>query len=217
MGVDAGMVVRFTFYETDILSLKLQTNTSQMTNIALFASGSGSNAENIFNYFNGRDDVSFPLILANNPDAYVLERAQRLGIPSYVFDRNAFNNTEEVLNKLKEVNTDLIVLAGFLWLVPENILEFYPNKIINIHPALLPKYGGKGMYGMRVHEAVRASGDTETGISIHYVNKKYDEGEIIFQARCEVEECDTPDTIAQKVHGLEYAWFPVIIEELLGS
>jgi len=186
-----------------------------MTNIAIFASGSGSNAENIIHYFKNNPEISFPLILANKPDAFVLERAQRLKVPSYIFDKNTFNNTDRVLNKLKAVKTDLIILAGFLWLVPDNILAAYPNKIVNIHPALLPKYGGKGMYGMRVHEAVHSSGDKKTGISIHYVNKHYDEGEIIFQAKCTVEDEDTPDTIAQKVHAREYQVFPKIIENLV--
>jgi len=186
-----------------------------MKNIAIFASGSGTNAENIINYFQNNRNVSFPLILANKPDAYVLERAKRLGVPSGVFNRDTFYNKDDILHQLQAISTDLIVLAGFLWLVPTNILKAYPNRIINIHPALLPNYGGKGMYGMRVHEAVRASGDKETGISIHYVNEKYDEGEIIFQARCAVEESDTPESIAMKVHALEYEHFPVVIEQLL--
>ena len=186
-----------------------------MKNIAIFASGSGSNAENIINYFSDNPNVSFPLILANKPDAYVLDRAKRLKIPTYVFNRETFYKTDEVLKILEEVKTDLIVLAGFLWLVPENILRTFPNKIINIHPALLPKYGGKGMYGMRVHEAVKSSGDKESGITIHYVNEKYDEGKVIFQTKFPVEENDTPESIAQKVHKLEYEHFPVVIERLL--
>ena len=186
-----------------------------MKNIAIFASGSGSNAENIIHYFSDNPNVSFPLILANKPDAYVLDRAKRLNVPVYVFNRETFNKTDEVLRMLKEVKTDLIVLAGFLWLVPQNILRAFPNKIVNIHPALLPKYGGKGMYGMRVHEAVKSSGDKESGISIHYVNEKYDEGKVIFQTKFPVEESDTPESIAQKVHVLEYEHFPVVIEGLL--
>lgn len=186
-----------------------------MTNIAIFASGNGSNAENIINYFSGNPNVSFPLILANKPDAYVLDRAKRLKIPTYVFDKEIFYKTDEVFNILEEAKTDLIVLAGFLWLVPENILRTFPNKIINIHPALLPKYGGKGMYGMRVHEVVKSSGDKESGITIHYVNEKYDEGEVIFQTKFPIEENDTPESIAQKVHVLEYKHFPVVIERLL--
>jgi len=186
-----------------------------MKRISIFASGSGTNAENIINYFSSNPGVSIPLILANKPDAYVLERAKKYNIPTYVFNRETFYNTDDVSNKLLEVNTDMIVLAGFLWLVPDIILKSFPDRIINIHPALLPKYGGKGMYGMRVHETVIASGDKETGISIHFVNEKYDEGKIIFQAKCQIEEHDTPDTIAQKVHALEYEHFPKVIERLL--
>jgi phosphoribosylglycinamide formyltransferase-1 len=186
-----------------------------MKNIVIFASGSGSNAENIVKYFQNNPHVSVPLILANKPDAYVLERANKLSISTYIFSREIFYQTDEVLNKLLEVRTDLVVLAGFLWLVPDNILKHFPNKIINIHPALLPKYGGKGMYGIRVHETVRESGDKESGISIHYVNERYDEGEIIFQAKCPVEDHDTPESIAQKVHALEYKYFPIVIEKLL--
>lgn len=186
-----------------------------MKRVSIFASGSGSNAENIVKYFAGGKKAACALILSNRPDAMVLDRAQRLGVPTMVFNRQEFYNTDIVLNRLLETGTDLIVLAGFLWLVPENLLKVYENRIINIHPALLPKYGGKGMYGMKVHEAVKQSGDQVTGITIHYVNEKYDEGEIIFQAKCRVEPYDSPESIAGKVHDLEYRYFPEVIERVL--
>jgi phosphoribosylglycinamide formyltransferase-1 len=183
--------------------------------IAIFASGSGSNAENIANYFRGNPVAEVSLILANRPDAYVLERARRLGIPSVVFDRKQFYETEKVLEILREHHIDLLVLAGFLWLVPDNLLKAYPGRIVNIHPALLPKYGGKGMYGEKVHLAVTASGDKVSGITIHYVDEHYDEGKIIFQATCEVTPNDTPESIAQKVHRLEYEHYPKEIEKFV--
>lgn len=186
-----------------------------MKNIAIFASGSGTNAENIAEYFKGNPNVCIKLILANKPDAFVLKRAEKFSIPTFIFNRYQFYQTEEVLNILKENLICFIVLAGFLWLVPDNILKAYPNQIINIHPALLPKYGGKGFYGSVVHEAVIRSGDNESGITIHYVNEIYDSGQIIFQARCQVEPDDTPESLARKVHQLEYEYFPVVIEKLL--
>lgn len=186
-----------------------------MKHIAIFASGSGTNAENIIRYFQKHTSIRVAIVLSNKKDAYVIERARRLDIPVYVFDREVFYKTDAILDVLRENKTDLVVLAGFLWLVPENILKQYANRIINIHPALLPKYGGKGFYGMAVHEAVIRSGDKESGISIHYVNEKYDAGQVIFQVRCPVERGDTPETLAQKVHRLEYEWFPKVIECLL--
>ncbi|MBP6977089.1 MAG: phosphoribosylglycinamide formyltransferase [Bacteroidales bacterium] len=186
-----------------------------MKNIAIFASGSGTNAENIAAYFKGSPQVCIRLILTNKPDAYVVKRAEKFGIPTFVFNRRQFYQTEDVLNILKENRISLIVLAGFLWMVPDNILQAYPNRIINIHPALLPRYGGKGFYGSVVHEAVIRSGDTESGITIHYVNAVYDSGQIIFQARCPVEPGDTPESLAHRVHQLEYTYFPGVIEELL--
>ena len=186
-----------------------------MKNVAIFASGSGSNAENIIEYFKNDDRVTIAVILSNSKDAYVLQRAKKFGVPAYVFNRDDFYNGQLVLDKLMEYHTDLVVLAGFMWLVPGNILRAFSGKIINIHPALLPKYGGKGMYGMFVHEAVKQSGDTVSGISIHYVNEKYDEGEIIFQAKCNIDKKDTPESIAQKIHALEYEHFPAIIEQVL--
>ena len=186
-----------------------------MKNIAIFASGSGSNAQQIAEYFRDSDKIRISIILSNKPDAFVLERAKKLGIPSAIFTRADFNDSEHVLELLHEKRIDFIVLAGFLWFVPDNILKSYPQKIINIHPALLPKHGGKGMYGARVHRAVIEEGDAKTGITIHYVNDHYDEGEIIFQDSFDVEPGDTPETIAQKVHALEYKHFPRIIEEVV--
>lgn len=183
--------------------------------IALFASGSGSNAENIVNYFSGSSDVQIPLIVSNKPDAYVHERARKLGVPSYTFTPSEFREATAILKLLGEHEIDFIVLAGFLLKVSEPILQAFPGKIINIHPALLPKFGGKGMYGHHVHEAVVAAGERETGITIHYVNENYDEGAIIFQARCPVTPDDTPDTVAQKIHELEQEHFPTQIKAIL--
>ncbi|MBN2214546.1 MAG: phosphoribosylglycinamide formyltransferase [Bacteroidales bacterium] len=185
--------------------------------IAIFASGSGTNAENIALYFTGRNDISVACILSNKPGAYVLERAKKLDITTLVFNRQEFYETDRVLQFLKRESIGWIILAGFLWLIPEYLVDAYPGRIINIHPALLPKYGGKGMYGDKVHQAVIESGDKESGITIHYVNKEYDKGNIIFQARCRVELSDTPETLAAKVHKLEYAHFPAVIEKLIRS
>jgi phosphoribosylglycinamide formyltransferase 1 len=183
--------------------------------IAIFASGSGTNAQRIIEYFSGNPEITVSLVLSNKPDAYVLERAKKLKVPYVVFDRHTFTETDDIPDLLKKEQIDFIVLAGFLWLIPLNLIRAYPGKIINIHPALLPKYGGKGMYGERVHEAVIQSGDKESGISIHYVNEKYDEGNIIFQAKCEVLPDDTPETLAQRIHKLEYKHFPEVIEKLI--
>jgi phosphoribosylglycinamide formyltransferase-1 len=184
-------------------------------NIAIFASGSGTNAENIIRYFSNNKSAKVSLVLSNKREAYVLKRAATLNVRSVFFDRKELYEKEKVLRYLSMYKIDFIVLAGFLWLIPENILEIYEKRIVNIHPALLPKYGGKGMYGERVHEAVIARHDKVSGITIHYVNKLYDKGDIIFQTRCKVTPEDTPDTLAAKVHELEYKHFPVIIEELV--
>ena len=186
-----------------------------MKRIAIFASGSGTNAEKIIRYFTDRKTGSVKLVLSNKKDAKVLERAERLGVPTYVFNRQEFYETDKVVHLLKDKQIEFIVLAGFLWLVPENLIDAYPDRIINIHPALLPKYGGKGMYGSRVHEAVIESGDTESGITIHYVNRMYDEGQIIFQAKCRVEPGDDAGLLAEKIHRLEYEHFPKVIENLI--
>jgi phosphoribosylglycinamide formyltransferase 1 len=188
-----------------------------MKQIAIFASGSGTNAQNIAEYFSNHPGIRVSLILANKPDAYVLERAKNLGIPSVVFSRKDFYENNTVLDILLENNIDFIVLAGFLWFVPENLLQRYPRKIVNIHPALLPKHGGKGMYGERVHQAVIESGDIKTGITVHFVNDHYDEGEVIFQDSFEISPDDTAESIAQKVHKLEYTHFPRVIEEVIRS
>lgn len=186
-----------------------------MKRIAIFASGSGSNAENIARYFSGINDIEISLILSNKKEAFVHERAKKLGIPSYTFSKTEFDEADLILETLQQYEIDFIVLAGFLLKVPQPILEAFPNRIINIHPALLPKYGGKGMYGDRVHHAVIDAGEKESGISIHYVNEHYDEGDIIFQATCEVLPGDSPDDIAQKVHQLEYNYFPEVIEKIV--
>lgn len=182
-----------------------------MLKIVVFASGSGSNAERIATYFAEKGTAQVQAILSNNPQAGVLARAKRLAIPSIVFDRQAFYHSDIVLNIVKSLQPDLIVLAGFLWKVPTYLTEAYPDKIINIHPSLLPKYGGKGMYGAYVHQAVIDHGEKESGITIHYVNEHYDEGNIIFQAKTEVLPTDTPDTLAEKIHQLEYQHFPEVI------
>lgn len=186
-----------------------------MYKIALFASGSGTNVENIAHYFENNPEIECTLVLSNKPNAYVLERAAKLNIQSLIFNREQFYQTNEIVNVLMEHDIDLVVLAGFLWLIPENLIEAFPRKIINIHPALLPKYGGKGMYGDKVHQAVVANHEKESGISIHFVNEHYDEGDILYQAKCQVEPTDTAHDVAQKIHALEYQYFPVIIEKLL--
>lgn len=186
-----------------------------MKKIAVFASGSGTNAQNIAEYFLARPDIRVSLILANKPDAYVLERAKKLNIPSIVFTRQEFYERETILEALNRYRIDFIVLAGFLWLIPGYLLKAFSGRVINIHPALLPKYGGKGMYGDKVHQAVIESGDKQTGITIHYVNDHYDEGEIIFQDSFEIIPGDTAESIAKKVHALEYKHFPRVIEETI--
>lgn len=186
-----------------------------MKRIAIFASGSGSNAENIHDYFSTREDVEISLILTNNPDAFVIERAKKLNIECIVFNREQFAKSDEVVTILKDANIDLVVLAGFLWLVPSNLIKAYPNKIVNIHPALLPNYGGKGMYGDNVHKAVIENQEPVSGITIHYVNEKYDDGEHVFQVACEVKPNDTPEKLAEKIHALEYEHFPKVVERVL--
>ncbi len=185
--------------------------------IAIFASGNGSNFQRIAGYFAGNADVEIAVLYSNHPEAYALTRAKNLGIPAVVFDRNQLYTAADILNDLQARKIDWIVLAGFLWLVPENILTAYRDHILNIHPALLPKHGGKGMYGMRVHEAVITAGDTESGITIHLVNEYYDEGLVIFQACCPVLPGDTAEDVAHKIHELEYAHFPRVIAEQLSK
>jgi phosphoribosylglycinamide formyltransferase-1 len=183
--------------------------------IAIFASGSGTNAEEIIRYFQHHESISVGLVLSNNPEAYVLQRAKNYDIPYRVFTRNEYYKERIVDEVLIANGIDFIVLAGFMWLVPERFVKSYPNAIVNIHPALLPKYGGKGMYGHHVHEAVKLNKETESGITIHWVNEAYDEGNVIFQAKCKLSEDDTPDDIAAKVHKLEYQHYPKVIEQVL--
>lgn len=186
-----------------------------MKKIAIFASGSGTNAESLIKYFSNNKNINVELILSNKTDAYVLERAKKYHIPFTTFTKKELYESENVKNLLVDKQVDLIVLAGFLLLVPPYLIETFPYRIINIHPALLPKYGGKGMYGKRVHQKVLENNEKETGISIHYVNEKYDEGDIIHQEKCPVYHDDTPESLAERVHQLEYNAYPRIIEQLI--
>lgn len=185
-----------------------------MPTVALFASGSGTNAENIIKKFQHIPDLRF-VVFCNKPHAGVLARAEALQVSTVVFNRHDFYESDSVLQRLINEQTDLIVLAGFLWLMPAEIVARFPRHIINIHPALLPKFGGKGMYGARVHEAVIAAGERVSGITIHYVNEHYDEGQIIRQTQCPVYQTDTPDTLAARIHALEYEHYPQVVGELL--
>ena len=186
-----------------------------MKQIVILASGSGSNAENIITYFREKPEIKVAAVLTNKKEAKILERCDRLQVPAFYFNRTSFRDSDAVVQVLKGFSADLVVLAGFLWKIPENMIAAFPNQIINIHPALLPKYGGKGMYGEKVHQAVKENGETETGITIHYVNEHYDEGATIFQAKTAVNPSDDADSIAEKVHQLEYEHFPKVIEKLL--
>ncbi|NIG52625.1 phosphoribosylglycinamide formyltransferase [Chitinophaga sp. Cy-1792] len=186
-----------------------------MKNIAIFASGAGSNAQKIIDHLRNSPDGKVTLIVCNKPGAGVLDIAEKEGIPSVLIEKEQFFRGDDYVKLLQEKNIDLIVLAGFLWKIPANLVQAFPDKIINIHPALLPKYGGKGMYGHFVHEAVIAAGEKESGITIHFVNEKYDDGAPILQERCVITSEDTPETLAKKVQVLEHQWFPVIVERLL--
>lgn len=181
-------------------------------NIAIFVSGSGTNCENIIRYFSGSESISTALVVSNRADAYALERAKRLGVPAAIVPKAQLNDPDIILPLLQEFRIDFIVLAGFLPMVPDFLIDAYPRRIVNIHPALLPKHGGKGMWGHHVHEAVKAAGDTETGITIHYVSPVCDGGEIIAQFSTPVSPDDTPETIADKVHVLEMAHFPEVLQ-----
>ncbi|MBN2350589.1 MAG: phosphoribosylglycinamide formyltransferase [Bacteroidales bacterium] len=183
-----------------------------MNNIAIFASGSGTNAQKIMEFFKDHPAIRISTILSNKKDAYVIERAKKFNVPVFIFSKDEFYEKKIVLDYLIQLKTDYIVLAGFLWLVPKLLIQEFPERIMNIHPALLPKYGGKGMYGMAVHQAVIENREKESGITIHYVNEKYDDGSIIFQAKCPVLPGDTPEMLAGKVHQLEYNHFPKVIE-----
>ena len=184
-------------------------------NIAIFASGNGTNAENIIRYFQENGEVRVKLVLSNRRSAFVLERAARLGVPSACLTKEEWADGRAVLALMEEAEIDFIVLAGFLARVPDCLLQAYPDKIVNIHPSLLPKFGGKGMYGEHVHEAVLAAGEQESGITIQYINEHFDEGAIICQQKCPVLPDDTPDTLAARVHALEYEYYPRVVEQLV--
>ncbi len=186
-----------------------------MKRIVIFASGSGTNAENIIKHFQGNGLAKVIQVLSNKKDAKVLEKAEKLGVASSSFSKSDLHETKAIYNLMLDLKPDLIVLAGFLLKFPEDLISAYPNKIINVHPALLPKYGGKGMYGANVHKAVVANNEAESGITIHYVNEHYDEGNIIFQANTKIENIDTFEDVAAKIHLLEQKHFPLIIEQLL--
>ena len=192
-----------------------KTGGNKMVHVAIFASGAGSNAEQIIKHFVSSSTIKIALIVCNKPSAGILTIAQKAGIPSLLIEKDRFFNGDNYLPELQKSNIGLIVLAGFLWKIPVALINAYPKKIINIHPALLPKYGGPGMYGGRVHEAVIAAGEKESGISIHYVDELYDHGEIIFQAACAIDAKDTAASLAQKIHGLEHTHFPNVIDELI--
>lgn len=187
----------------------------QKKNIAIFVSGSGSNCENLIRYFEGSECIATPLVVSNKPDAYALVRANKLGVPSRVVTKAELNDADVMLPLLQAYGIDFIVLAGFLPLIPTFLIDAYPRRIINIHPALLPKYGGKGMWGHHVHEAVKAAGDAETGMTVHYVTPVCDSGEIIAQYKCAVSPEDTADGIAAKEHELEMRYFPKVVEEVV--
>ena len=183
--------------------------------VILFASGSGRNAENIIRYFQSSEDVDVGYVLTNNPQAGVILKTKNLGVPVTIFSRKEFYETDSILKFLQQKNPSLIVLAGFLWIVPEKIIRAFPKKIINIHPALLPKFGGKGMFGFNVQKKVLESGDKESGITIHSVNEKYDAGDILFQTKCHIDSDETPESLIKKIHALENKYFPLVIESLL--
>jgi formyltetrahydrofolate-dependent phosphoribosylglycinamide formyltransferase len=186
-----------------------------MTNIAIFASGTGTNAQRIIDYFRRHPSIKIALIVSNKPGAGVLSIAEKENIPVLIIEKERFFQADAYTHELKARQIDFIALAGFLWKIPSKLIAAYPNKIINIHPALLPKYGGKGMYGKQVHESVIASGDKESGISIHYVDELYDHGNIIFQANCSIEEKETPGSLAQKIQAMEHTHYPAVIEKIV--
>jgi phosphoribosylglycinamide formyltransferase-1 len=183
--------------------------------IAIFASGSGSNAQKIMEFFKKHADAEVALVLTNNPEAYVLQRADNFEVPSHIFDKQEFYESDDIISLLKNLQIDLIVLAGFLWLIPENLIAAFPNRIINIHPSLLPKYGGKGMYGNKVHQSVLHAGEEESGITIHFVNEHFDEGETIHQSRFKIEKGDDLEMIKFKGQQLEHLHYPKVVEQIL--
>ena len=186
-----------------------------MQRIAIFASGTGSNARKIIEHFQSNDDISVDIVISNKKTAKVLDMAASHDIDTLLINRSSFYDSEETIEVLKKREIDLIVLAGFLWLVPASLIKSFSQRIINIHPALLPKYGGKGMYGMNVHKAVKAAGEHESGLTIHFVNEKYDEGNYIFKAACKLDGSETPEEIAQKVLKMEHKYFPQVVEKVL--
>ncbi len=186
-----------------------------MYRVAVFASGNGTNAERLFEYFQNHSSIKIELLFCNNPTAAVIIRAEKWSIPVILFDREELRNKQIVQSALKEKGINWIALAGFLWLLPSDIVSAYPNRIVNLHPSLLPKYGGKGMYGEHVHNAVIQSGDQQSGITIHVVNEGYDKGKIIFQAQCEVCENENSESLAVKIHDLEYKYFPPTLEKAI--
>lgn len=185
-----------------------------MKRLSIFVSGNGTNLQRIAEYFADKKDVEIVNVVCNNPKAYSIERAKNLGIPLRMITKEDFRS-EALIKELQNLHVDLIVLAGFLWKIPEDLVKAFPRKIVNIHPALLPKYGGKGFYGEHVHEAVVAAKEEQSGITVHYVNEIYDSGEIILQARVSLDEKETPDSLAAKIHHLEQAYFPIAIEQVL--
>lgn len=188
-----------------------------MKRLVIFASGSGSNAENLIRFFQDREDATVVLVMTNNPRAKVLDRCKKLKISALSFNKEAFTKSNFVLDILKSSQADLIILAGFLWKFPESIIQEFPNRVINIHPALLPKYGGKGMYGIHVHSAVIKHNESESGITIHYVNENYDEGAIIFQESCKIAPTDSAEDLAKKIHDLEMKHFPEVVVSLISK
>lgn len=185
-----------------------------MYRIAIFASGEGTNAQRFIDYFKDNKNIQISLIVTNSAKAKVIERAKKSNVPYILIDREKFYKTDKVVKELEQ-KADFIVLAGFMWMVPENVIKAFHNRMVNIHPALLPLYGGKGMYGDYVHEAVLRNKDKKSGITIHLVNEKYDDGKVVFQQECDVDEKDTVQTLAQKIHKLEYEYYPQIVEKLL--
>ncbi|WP_316844223.1 phosphoribosylglycinamide formyltransferase [Pedobacter psychrodurus] len=183
--------------------------------IAIFASGSGSNAQKLMEHFKRSNEIEISLVLTNNADAYVLQRADNFEIPTHIFDKNEFYKTDEVIDLLKNLEIDFVVLAGFLWLIPKSLIHAYPGRIVNIHPAILPKFGGKGMYGDHVHNAVMAAGETEGGITIHYVDENYDEGEYIYQARYRIDKNDNLEMVKFKGQQLEHQHYPRVVETIV--
>lgn len=186
-----------------------------MKKLAIFVSGSGTNMQRIANYFKNHPQIEVSLVVCNNPDAGAIARAESLGIPLMMIDKKSFKNPESLTAELFKKQIDWIILAGFLWLIPKVLIQAYPNKIVNIHPALLPAYGGKGMYGEKVHQAVIQNGEKQSGITIHFVNEHYDAGAIIFQQQLELQADETPKSLAQRIHELEYKYYPEVIEKVV--